>query len=90
VAIETRVLVAVWCRSVGTTWTLEFHELDSGMTLGTLVDWISSGVLTSQPQPDDALAHQLLANRGLHLYPDPAAGPCPPSRNSIGYVSADP
>jgi hypothetical protein len=43
VAIETRVLVAVWCRSVGTTWTLELHELDSGMTLGTLVDWISSG-----------------------------------------------
>ena len=74
----------------GRTWTLELHELDSGMTLGTLVDWISSGVLTSQPQPDDALAHQLLANRGLHLYPGSAAGPCPPSRNSIGYVSADP
>jgi hypothetical protein len=60
------------------------------MTLGTLVDWISSGVPTSQPQPDDALAHQLLANRGLHLYPDSAADPCTPSRNSIGYVSADP
>lgn len=74
----------------GRTWTLELHELDSGMTLGTLVDWISSGVLTSQPQPDDALAHQLLANRGLHLYPDPAADPCTPSRNSIGYVNADP
>jgi len=90
VAIGTRVLVAVWCRSVGTIWTLELHELDPGMTLGTLVVWISSGVPTSQPQPDDALAHQLLANRGLHLYPDSTAGPSTPSRSSIGYVNADP
>jgi hypothetical protein len=49
VAIGTWVLVAVWCRSVGTTWTLELHELDPGMTLGTLVDWISSGMPTCQP-----------------------------------------
>ena len=47
-AIGTRVLVAVWCRSVGTTWILELHVLDPGMTLGKLVDWISSGVPTSQ------------------------------------------
>jgi hypothetical protein len=90
VAIGTRVLLAVWCCSVRTTWTLELQELDPGMALGTLVDWISSGVPTSQPQPDDALAHQLLGNRGLHLYPDSAACPCTPSRSSIGYVSADP
>jgi hypothetical protein len=74
------VLIAVWCRSVGTTWTLELHERASGMTLGMLVDWISSGVPTSQPQPDYASAHQLLSNRGLHLYPDSAAGPCTHSR----------
>ena len=60
------------------------------MTLGALVDWISSGMPTSQPQPDEALAHQLLTERGLHLYPDSAAGPRTPSRSSIGYVSADP
>jgi hypothetical protein len=84
------VLAAVWCRSVGATWTLELHELDSVMTLGALVDWISSGVPTSQPQPDDALAHQLLADRGLHLYPDSAASPSTHSRSSIGYVNADP
>lgn len=83
-------LVAVWCRSVGATWTLELHELDSGMMLGALVDWISSGVPTSQPHPDDALAHQLLADRGLYLYPDSAAGPRTHNRSSIGYVNADP
>jgi hydrogenase small subunit len=88
--IGTRVLIAVWCRSVGTTWTLELHEHDSGMTLGRLVDWISSGVPTSQPQPDYTSAHQLLANRGLHLHPDSAAGPCTHSRSSIGYVNIDP
>ncbi len=90
VAIGTRVLVAVWCRSVGTTWTLELHEFDPDMTLGALVDWISSGVPTSRPQPDEALAHKLLADRGLRLCPDSAAGPCTRSRSSIGYVSGDP
>ncbi|MGH3780113.1 MAG: hypothetical protein ACRDRO_05625 [Pseudonocardiaceae bacterium] len=85
--IGTRVLIAVWCCSVGATWTLELHEFDRRMTLGALVDWISSGVPTSQPQPDEALAHELLADRGLHLYPDSAAGPCTHSRSSLGYVS---
>jgi hydrogenase small subunit len=90
VATGTRALVAVWCCSVGATWTLELHELNSGTTLGPLVDWISSGVPTSQPQPDEPLAHKLLADYGLHLYPDSAAGPCTHSRSSIGYVSGDP
>ena len=83
------VLAAVWCRSVGTTWTVELHELDRGTALGTTVDWVSSGVPTSQRQPPEDMARELLAGRGLHLYPDPTAGPCTHSRYSIGYVCAD-
>jgi len=90
VATGARMLVVVWCCSVGTTWTVELHEPGPGAILGTLVDWISSGVPTSQPQPDEPLAHKLLADYGLHLYPDSAAGPCTHSRSSIGYVSGDP
>ncbi len=83
------VLAAVWCRSVGTTWTVELHKLDRGTALGTTVDWISSGVPTSQRQPHEDMARELLASRGLHLYPDSTAGPCTHSRYSIGYVCAD-
>lgn len=83
------VLVAVWCRSVGATWTLELHEPDPGTTLGTIMYWISSGVPTTQPKPDQAVARELLADRGLHLYPDSTAGPSTASRPSIGYVSGD-
>lgn len=83
------VLAAVWCRSVGATWTVELHKLDRGTALGTTVDWISSGVPTSQHQPHEDMARELLADRGLQLYPDSAAGPCTHSRYSIGYVCAD-
>jgi hypothetical protein len=80
------VLAAVWCRSVGTSWTLELHQLDSGGTTPrTIVDWITSGVPISHPQPD-ALAHDLLAERGLHLFHDPSAGPDTHNRRGIGYV----
>lgn len=88
-ATVTPVLAAVWCRSVGTTWTVELHKLDRGTALGTTVDWISSGVPTSQPQPDEQTARELLAGRGLHLYLDPTAGPCTHSRYRIGYVCTD-
>jgi hypothetical protein len=84
----TPVLAAVWCRSVGSTWTIELHKLDRGTALGTTVDWISSGVPTSQRQPHEDMARELLASRELHLYPDPTAGPCTHSRYSIGYVCA--
>jgi hypothetical protein len=83
------VLAAVWCCSVGTTWTVELHKLDRGTALGTTVDWISSGVPTSQPAPREDIARELLAGRGLHLYPDPTAWPCTQSRHSIGYVCSD-
>jgi hypothetical protein len=79
------VLAVVWCRSVGTSWTLELHQLDGGTAPGTVVDWISSGVPISQPVPD-ALAHELLAERGLQLFSDSSAGPCTHSRHRIGYV----
>lgn len=78
---------AVWCSTVGTTWTLELHNLARGGTRGTLVDWISSGIPTSQPVPD-GLAHQLLADRGLHLFVDSTASSVH-SRQSVGYVCAD-
>ncbi|MGH4001822.1 MAG: hypothetical protein ACRDTJ_30665, partial [Pseudonocardiaceae bacterium] len=83
------VLAAVWCSSVGATWTVEIHQLDRGTALGTTVDWISSGMPTSQRQPSEDMACELLAGRGLALYPDSTAGPCTHSRYSIGYVCAD-
>jgi hypothetical protein len=46
------VLAAVWCHSVGTSWTVEVHQLHGGTAPGTVVDWISSGVPISQPEPD--------------------------------------
>ena len=85
VAGAALVLAAVWCRSVGTSWTLELHQFSRGMTL---VDWISSGVPISQPEPE-ALADELLAERGLQLFRDSAAGPCTHNRRGIGYVVRD-
>ena len=61
------VLAAVWCRSVGASWTLELHQLSRGTPPMTLVDWISSGVPISQPEPD-ALARELLAERGRSCF----------------------
>jgi hypothetical protein len=82
------VLTAVWCRSVGTSWTLELRELDGGTTPGTILDSISSGMPIAQPEPQ-ALAKEILAERGLRLFPDSSAGPCTYSRRGIGYVCTD-
>ena len=79
------VLGAVWCRSVGTSWTVELHELDGDTAHGAIVDWISSGVPISQPEPD-TLACGLLAERGLQLFHNSSVGPCTYSRHGIGYV----
>lgn len=81
------VLAAMWCRSVGSTWTLELHQLRRGTPHTTLTDWISSGVPISQPEPPEALARDLLAQRGLHLFRDPLTGPCTGSRRGIGYAA---
>ena len=65
---------AVWCRWVGTSWTLELQELDEGGPgRGRVVDWVSSGVPISQPQPY-VLARELLAERGLALFGDSSGG----------------
>src|SRR5947199_435584 len=79
------VLAAVWCRSVGTSWTVEVHQLDGDTAPGTVVGWISSGVPISQPAPE-ALARGLLAERGLRLFPNSSVGPCTSSRHGLGYV----
>jgi anti-sigma B factor antagonist len=82
------VLTAMWCCSVGTTWTLELRALDRDTKLGEIVDWISSGVPVTQPKPD-ALACELLTTRGLRLFHDPSTGTCTDTRHRIGYVCAD-
>ena len=87
-AASVPVLAAVWCRSVGTSWTLELHDLGPGMARGKIMDWISSGVPISQPEPE-ALARELLAERGLQLFRDSSAGPGTRSRHGIGYVCGD-
>ncbi len=88
VATMAPVMAAVWCRSVGTSWTLELHELGDGTALGTIRDWISSGVPIAQPEPD-TLACELLADRGLRLFRNSSAGPCTDNRHGIGYVCRD-
>jgi hypothetical protein len=84
-AAVAAVLVAVWCRSVGSSWTVEVHQLDGGAAPGTVVDWISSGIPISQPEPD-VLARGLLAERGLQLFRNSSVGPCTSNRHGIGYV----
>lgn len=42
----------------------------------------------SEPAPPEALAHALLAERGLQLFRDPSTGPGADTRHGIGYVRA--
>ena len=88
-AATAPVLAVVWCRSVGTSWTLELHQLRRGTPYTTLTDWISSGVPITQPEPPEALARQLLAERGLWLFRDSFAGPCTGTRRGVGYAAGD-
>jgi hypothetical protein len=78
-------LVAVWCRAVGSVWTLELREPSEDTPLGTIKDWISSGVPISQPPPQ-TLARALLAEHGLTLVGDLSTTPSTPTRHPIGYV----
>jgi hypothetical protein len=80
--------VAVWCRSVGSAWTLELRELDRDTPWGTIRDWISSGVPISQPAPPETLARTLLAEHGLSLVRDPSVVSGTHTRHGIGYVRA--
>lgn len=86
--VPAPVLAAVWCCSVGSTWTLELHEVHQNLQLGPIVDWISSGVPVTQPEPDTQTC-DLLATRGLWLFADPSPHPRGKSRHRIGYVCAD-
>lgn len=88
IAAAASALAAVWCRSVGSSWTVEVHQLDDGAAPGTVVDWVNSGIPISQPEPD-ALARGLLAERGLQLFRNSSVGPCTSSRHGIGYVCAN-
>lgn len=54
-----------------------------------MVDWVSSGVPISQPQPPEELARELLAERGLAQFGDSSVGPCTYNRHGIGYVAQD-
>lgn len=56
-----------------------------GGTLGTIIDWISSGKPISQPEPE-ALARELLTQGGLQLFRDSSAGLSTHNRRRIGYV----
>ncbi|MGH3549223.1 MAG: hypothetical protein ACRDQU_14155 [Pseudonocardiaceae bacterium] len=84
------VLAAVWCRSVGSVWTLELRELDRDTPLGTIRDWISSGVPISQPRPSEELARALLAEHGLQLVRDPSTDLGTHTRHGIGYCAPPP
>ncbi len=86
--VAVKVVIALWCRSVGTSWTLELYEPDGAMAPGIIKDWITSGVPISQPAPE-ALARELLAERGLELFPDSSAGTCTHNRHRIGYASTN-
>jgi hypothetical protein len=52
-AVPTRVLAAVWCCSVGTTWTMELHEFNRGAALGwgpNFRAWITARSTSSAPE----------------------------------------
>jgi len=84
------VLAVLWCRSVGSAWTLELRELDRDTPLGTIRDWINSGVPISQPMPPETLARALLAEHGLHLVRVSSTDRVTHTRRGVGYVRAAP
>jgi hypothetical protein len=87
--VTVPILAVVWCRSVGTSWTLELHQLHRSTPHTTLVDWISSGVPITQPPPPEALARELLAERRLWLFCDSFGHSRTGTRRGIGYASGD-
>jgi anti-sigma B factor antagonist len=85
--VPAPVLTAFWRSLMGSVWILELCEFDAGPGPGAVLDWINSGVPTTQPAPD--VAQELLAAYGLWLFPDPSASSFPGGRQRIGYASAD-
>lgn len=70
------VVLAVWCRSVGSFRALELHELGEDLTSGTIKEWITTIVPIWQPTPPEALTRRLLADRRLTLFPHLSASAC--------------
>ena len=83
-----------WLRcgaAVGTSWTLELYQLSRGTPTMTLVDWISSGVPISQPEPE-ALAEELAPLSSWWLAAGGVVRLARPSRSPPrdGYVRLEP
>ncbi|MDQ3906311.1 MAG: STAS domain-containing protein [Actinomycetota bacterium] len=78
---------AFWRRLMSSVWILELCECDAGTGQGAIVDWINSGTPATQPPPETA--QELLAARGLWLFPDTVTGSATRGRHRIGYVCAD-
>lgn len=73
---------------MGSTWTVELRPHHPHGALGSIVDWISSGIPISDPPPT-ALTPALLTQHGFTLFPDRTCTPHTTGRHSIGYVSPD-
>ena len=89
-------MFSAWlCCSVGATWTVELRSADRGSgeagPAGPVVDWICSGVPTELPAPDAEIG-DVLADRGLHLFPDDLGEGASRtrSRRLIGHATWDP
>lgn len=89
------VLAVYWCASVGATWTLELRAVGPGSDhralSGPVQDWVSSGVPTELPAPEDDTV-DILAERALQLFPDAEPiRPQPRTRNRrlVGYATGD-
>jgi anti-sigma B factor antagonist len=81
------VFTAFWRRLMSSVWILELCEFDAGDGHGAVVDWINSGAPATQPAPETA--QELLAARGLWLFPDTVTGSATRGRQRIGYACAD-
>src|SRR5262249_37050311 len=85
---DHRVLAAWWCRSVGTSWTVELRAADRTLG-GRPLEWICSGIPTQQPAPDQLIT-DLFRDHGLLLFPDDPVKSGTRSRWLIGFVTRDP
>ena len=54
---------------------MELREFGRDTLLGSTVDWITSGIPISQPEPPEELTRELLAEHDQHLFSDSSARP---------------